>query len=111
MATALGFLHLVRRRVDVAVLEVGLGGRFDSTNVCTPLVSIVTSISFDHTQQLGDTLAKIAAEKAGIIKPGRPALSGVRDGRLSRKSCVTSQLELLKVLFLNDVGAQGPIHE
>src|SRR5207237_3862357 len=51
---------------------------FDSTNVCAPLVSIITSISFDHTQQLGNTLAKIAFEKAGISKPGRPALSGVR---------------------------------
>src|SRR5262249_13110464 len=78
VATALGFLHFVRRRVEAAVLEVGLGGRFDSTNVCEPLLSIITSISFDHTQQLGNTLAKIAFEKAGIIKPGRPALSGVR---------------------------------
>jgi dihydrofolate synthase/folylpolyglutamate synthase len=62
----------------VVVLEVGLGGRFDSTNVCEPMVSIITSISFDHTQMLGNTLAKIAFEKAGIIKPGRPTISGVR---------------------------------
>src|SRR5262245_13530162 len=78
VATALGFLHFVRRRVDVAVVEVGLGGRFDSTNVCLPLVSIITSISFDHTQQLGNTLASIAREKAGIVKPGWPAISGAR---------------------------------
>lgn len=78
IATALGFLHFARRRVDVAVLEVGLGGRFDSTNVCQPLLSIITSISFDHTQYLGDTLGQIAMEKAGIVKPGRPTLSGVR---------------------------------
>jgi len=78
IATAVGFLHFVRRRVQVAVLEVGLGGRFDSTNVCQPAVSIITSISFDHTQQLGNTLAKIAWEKAGIVKPGRPVVSGVR---------------------------------
>jgi dihydrofolate synthase / folylpolyglutamate synthase len=78
VATALGFLHFVRRRVELAVVEVGLGGRFDSTNVCLPLLSILTSISFDHTQQLGNTLAQIAFEKAGIVKPGRPALSGVR---------------------------------
>lgn len=77
IATALGFLHLVRRRVDFAVLEVGLGGRFDSTNVCRPMVSIITSISFDHMKQLGNTLNQIAFEKAGIIKPGRPVLSGV----------------------------------
>ena len=77
IATALGLLHFVRRRVDIAVLEVGLGGRFDSTNICDPLISIITSISFDHTQQLGNTLASIAFEKAGIIKPGRPVVSGV----------------------------------
>ena len=79
IGTALGFLHFVRRRVDFAIVEVGLGGRFDSTNVCNPLVAIVTSISFDHTQLLGDTLGKIAFEKAGIIKPGRPTISGVRN--------------------------------
>jgi dihydrofolate synthase/folylpolyglutamate synthase len=78
VATALGFLHFARRRVDVAVIEVGLGGRFDSTNVCHPLVTVITSISIDHTRQLGATLALIAMEKAGIIKPGIPAVSGAR---------------------------------
>ena len=58
------------------MLEVGLGGRLDSTNVCPPAVALITSISFDHTQQLGNRLASIATEKAGIIKPGRPVLSG-----------------------------------
>ena len=76
IATALGFLHFARRRVDVAVVEVGLGGRFDSTNVCWPVVSIITSISFDHTRLLGNRLAAIAMEKAGIVKPGRPTISG-----------------------------------
>jgi dihydrofolate synthase/folylpolyglutamate synthase len=78
IATALGLLHFVRRGVEVAVLEVGLGGRFDATNVCRPLVAVITSISYDHTQQLGNTLASIATEKAGILKPGRPAISGAR---------------------------------
>jgi dihydrofolate synthase/folylpolyglutamate synthase len=78
VATAVGLLHFVRRRVDVAVLEVGLGGRFDSTNVCRPLVAVITSISLDHTQILGNTLESIAREKAGIIKTGRPIVSGVR---------------------------------
>ena len=78
IATAVGFMHFVRQGVEVAVLEVGLGGRLDSTNVCEPLLSIITSISFDHTLQLGNTLARIAGEKAGIVKPGRPVLSGVR---------------------------------
>jgi dihydrofolate synthase/folylpolyglutamate synthase len=77
VATAVGFLHFVRRRVEAAVLEVGLGGRLDSTNVCQPIVALITSISFDHTALLGNRLASIAAEKAGIIKPGRPAVSGV----------------------------------
>jgi dihydrofolate synthase/folylpolyglutamate synthase len=77
VATALGFLHFWRRRADAAVVEVGLGGRFDSTNVCRPVVSVITSISLDHTQQLGNDLASIAREKAGIVKPGRPTVSGV----------------------------------
>jgi dihydrofolate synthase / folylpolyglutamate synthase len=76
VATAVGFLHFVRRPAEVTVLEVGLGGRFDSTNVCSPMLSIITSISFDHTRQLGNRLASIAGEKAGIVKPGRPVVSG-----------------------------------
>jgi dihydrofolate synthase/folylpolyglutamate synthase len=77
--TALALLRFAEHRVDAAVLEVGLGGRLDSTNVCQPLVSVITSISFDHMQQLGNTLAAIAAEKAGIIKFGTPLVSGVLD--------------------------------
>jgi dihydrofolate synthase/folylpolyglutamate synthase len=77
IVTAIALLHFVERRVDAAVLEVGLGGRLDSTNVCLPAVSVITSISFDHTRQLGNTLAAIAAEKAGIIKPGVPVVCGV----------------------------------
>ena len=79
VVTALALLRFAECRVDMAVLEVGMGGRLDSTNVCQPLVSVITSISFDHTQQLGTTLAAIAAEKAGIIKPQRPVVSGVVD--------------------------------
>jgi dihydrofolate synthase/folylpolyglutamate synthase len=77
ITTAMALLHFARRGVDVAVLEVGLGGRLDSTNVCQPLVSVITSISFDHMRQLGNTLAAIASEKAGIIKPQVPVVSGV----------------------------------
>ncbi|MGA2798343.1 MAG: folylpolyglutamate synthase/dihydrofolate synthase family protein [Thermoguttaceae bacterium] len=77
--TAMALLHFMQSGVQVAVLEVGLGGRLDSTNVCRPLVSVITSISFDHVQQLGDTLQSIAREKAGIIKPGVPVISGVID--------------------------------
>jgi dihydrofolate synthase / folylpolyglutamate synthase len=75
VGTALGFLHFDCRRVDIAVVEVGLGGRFDSTNVCSPAVSVITNISFDHMAQLGTSLARIAREKAGIIKRGRPVVT------------------------------------
>lgn len=75
--TAMALLHFVRSEAEAAVLEVGLGGRLDATNVCTPLLSVITSISFDHTQQLGSTLAAIAREKAGIVKPGVAVVSGV----------------------------------
>jgi dihydrofolate synthase/folylpolyglutamate synthase len=70
--TALGFIYFARCAVDFAVVEVGLGGRLDATNVITPQVAAITSLSFDHTYLLGDTLADIAREKAGIIKPGVP---------------------------------------
>lgn len=76
ITTAMALMHFVRSRADAVVLEVGLGGRLDSTNVCTPRVAVVTSISFDHTEQLGHTLAAIAREKVGIVKPGVPVVSG-----------------------------------
>jgi dihydrofolate synthase/folylpolyglutamate synthase len=79
ITTAMALLHFASERVDMAVVEVGLGGRLDSTNVIQPLVSIITSISFDHMKQLGSTLSAIAHEKAGIIKPGVPVVSGVMD--------------------------------
>jgi dihydrofolate synthase/folylpolyglutamate synthase len=72
VATALGFLAMAQARVEVAVLEVGLGGRLDATNLCVPVATAITSIGFDHTELLGDTIAAIAAEKAGIAKPGVP---------------------------------------
>jgi dihydrofolate synthase/folylpolyglutamate synthase len=75
IVTAMGLLYLARQQVDVAVIEVGLGGRLDATNVITPQASVITSLSFDHTAWLGDTLDKIAFEKAGIIKPGVPVIS------------------------------------
>jgi dihydrofolate synthase/folylpolyglutamate synthase len=79
ITTAMGLLHFARRGAGAVVLEVGLGGRLDSTNVVHPVLSIITSISFDHTRQLGNTLASIATEKAGILKRGRPGLSAVRN--------------------------------
>jgi len=79
ITTAMALVHFVERGVDAAVLEVGLGGRLDSTNVCLPVVSVITSISFDHMKQLGNTLVLIAREKAGIIKPGVPVVCGIAD--------------------------------
>ena len=74
--TALGFWYFVQQNVDIAVIETGLGGRLDSTNVLTPVLSVITNIGMDHTEFLGNTLAKIAREKAGIIKPGVPCVIG-----------------------------------
>ncbi|MGC9357957.1 MAG: bifunctional folylpolyglutamate synthase/dihydrofolate synthase [Anaerolineae bacterium] len=75
VTTSLAFLYFAREEIDLAVIEVGLGGRLDATNVITPLVSIITSLSLDHTYLLGDTIEEIAAEKGGIIKPGVPIVS------------------------------------
>ncbi len=79
LATMLAFCYFADREVDVAVIEVGLGGRLDSTNIIHPVLSIITNISFDHTQFLGNTLPQIAAEKAGIMKPGVPCVIGECD--------------------------------
>lgn len=75
LVTALAFMHFAQRDVNVAVVEVGLGGRLDATNVLTPIVSVITSLSLDHTGLLGNTVAEIAAEKGGIIKQGVPVVS------------------------------------
>lgn len=77
LTTAIALLLFARHECDAVVLEVGMGGRLDSTNVCQATVSVITSISYDHTKQLGETLAEIAWEKAGIIKAGVPVVSGV----------------------------------
>jgi len=79
ITTALGLLYFARKACKTVVLEVGMGGRLDSTNIVRPIVSVITSISLDHTRQLGATTALIAQEKAGIIKRGTPVISGVTD--------------------------------
>ncbi len=76
MTVGLAFQSFARHKVDVAIIEVGLGGRLDSTNIISPLVSVITNIGFDHTQMLGDTLPKIAFEKAGIVKKETPVVVG-----------------------------------
>lgn len=79
ITTAIAMVHFAQQQCAAIVLEVGLGGRLDSTNVCLPAVSAITSISLDHTKQLGNTLQSIAGEKAGIIKSGVPVVSGVTE--------------------------------
>jgi dihydrofolate synthase/folylpolyglutamate synthase len=74
--TAMAFLQFARKRCEIGVIEVGLGGRLDATNIVTPEVSVITSISLDHCELLGDSIEQIATEKAGIIKPGRPVVLG-----------------------------------
>ena len=78
--TALALLYFREQRVDIAVLEVGMGGRFDATNAVTPILSVITSIARDHEEYLGKGLARIAGEKAGIIKPGVPVVCGCEKG-------------------------------
>lgn len=76
ITSTLAFRYFARQHVDFAVIETGLGGRLDSTNIVTPILSVITNVSYDHTEFLGDTLPKIAAEKAGIIKQGIPVVIG-----------------------------------
>jgi dihydrofolate synthase/folylpolyglutamate synthase len=91
--TALALLWFARRKVDLAILEVGLGGRLDATNVITPLVSVITNVSMDHEMYLGNTLAEIAGEKAGVIKQGVPVISGVGTGETEDERIVLSIIE------------------
>lgn len=84
LTMTMAFEHYANSGVDVAVIETGLGGRLDSTNIITPELAVITNISFDHTQFLGDTLEKIASEKAGIIKPGVPVVIGEADGTVRK---------------------------
>lgn len=95
LTTALALLYFKEQKVDVAVIEVGLGGRLDCTNIISPDLSVITNISFDHTQFLGSTLPAIATEKAGIIKPNTPVVIGETNGHedvrdvFSRKAAET----------------------
>ncbi len=95
--TTLALLWFAEQKVDFAIMEVGMGGRLDATNVVTPLLSIITNVSMDHEQYLGDTLAQVAMEKAGIIKDGIPVVSGVADddsGRVIKQTCKDHQAPL-----------------
>lgn len=100
ITTAIGFLYFAQQKVDAAVIEVGLGGRLDATNVVVPRVAVVTSLSYDHMAVLGSTLTLIAGEKAGIIKPGIPVISApqVDEARaVLEKVCAERNAPLLMV--------------
>jgi len=79
LVTAIAFLCFARKKVDLAIMEAGMGGRWDATNIAASRLSIITPVSFDHCDYLGDTLAAIAAEKAGVIKPGRPVIVAAQE--------------------------------
>ena len=96
LTTALAFQYFKEQQVDFAVIEVGLGGRLDCTNIITPQLSVITNISFDHTQFLGDTLEKIAHEKAGIIKSGVPVVIGETK---NNDTATQQHLEIRKVFL------------
>lgn len=98
--TAVAFEYFKTRKVDIAVLEVGLGGRLDATNVCRPLVSVITNIAFDHTAYLGRTLTSIAGEKAGIIKPHGLCITGAAQKKvlgLLREICLQRGASLYRL--------------
>ncbi len=84
ISTAIAFQYFADEQVDIAIVETGMGGRWDATNVVIPLLSVITCIDIDHTNFLGDTIEKIAAEKAGIIKPGRPTVSAPQSAEVMR---------------------------
>ena len=102
MTVGLAFDYFAKEQVDVAVIEVGMGGRLDSTNVITPLVSVITNIGFDHTQFLGDTLPKIAAEKAGIIKSNVPVVIGEYSEETKPVFITKAKSENAQIYFAQD---------
>ncbi len=102
LATAMAFQHFATEKVDVAVVEVGLGGRLDCTNIIRPALSIITNISFDHVQFLGNTLAKIAEEKAGIIKSCTPVVVGEANNETRPVFARRAQAVQAPVVFAED---------
>jgi dihydrofolate synthase / folylpolyglutamate synthase len=94
ITTALAFIHFARSGVEYAVLETGLGGRLDATNIVTPVLTIITSIGLDHQAMLGNTIAEIASEKAGIMKPGVPCVTSARDEALIVLKARSQELEI-----------------
>ncbi len=110
LSTAIAFWWFSAQQVDLAIIEVGLGGRLDATNVITPQVSVITNISLDHTNILGDTISAVAKEKAGIIKPGVPVVTGnvVPQAReVIEKVAESRDSKVIQALALNPVWTAG----
>lgn len=108
VVTALAFTHFARRRPDIVVLEVGLGGRLDATNVVTPLVTMITNISLDHTGILGETVQSVAREKAGIIKPGIPVITGATDPAAQQVIAATCRERKAPLFYALPFGEKTP---
>jgi dihydrofolate synthase/folylpolyglutamate synthase len=116
LETAMAFCHFSNSDADISVIEVGLGGRLDSTNIITPLLSVITPISLDHVAVLGDTIAQIAGEKAGIIKPGIPAVTApqkpealevIRATAKRNQSLLIESKTSVDITALVDLGLKG----
>ena len=110
LTTALAFKYFADEGVDIAVIEVGLGGRLDCTNIITPLLSVITNISFDHTGFLGDTLAKIAGEKAGIIKQDVPVVIGESTSETKPVFLAKAAEKNAPILFAEDYACDNTIY-
>ncbi|MDI9456897.1 MAG: folylpolyglutamate synthase/dihydrofolate synthase family protein [Dethiobacteria bacterium] len=108
VVTALALTYFARKQPDLVVLEVGLGGRLDATNVITPLVSIITNIGLDHTEVLGKTVEAVAREKAGIIKTGTPVVTGTTDPRARQVIAETCRERLAPLFYALPSGESAP---
>ena len=102
MTVGLAFYYFAKEKVDVAVIEVGMGGRLDSTNIIAPLISVISNIGFDHTQFLGDSLSKIAFEKAGIIKKNIPVVIGEYTKETKKVFLDKATIENAPIYFAQD---------
>lgn len=102
LTTIMAFEFFARRKVDIAIIETGLGGRLDTTNIITPILSVITNVSLEHTALLGDTVEKIAAEKAGIIKPCVPVVIGEADERTRPVYAKAAEMAYSAIEFAED---------
>ncbi|HWL13620.1 MAG TPA: folylpolyglutamate synthase/dihydrofolate synthase family protein [Ureibacillus sp.] len=116
MITVIAFLHFANQTIDVALMETGIGGRLDSTNVLIPEVSVITTISLEHTEMLGDTIEKIAFEKAGIVKEGKPVVVGVKQQEARQvikqraQECQSNSFCLNEEIKIKNIKTGNPQH-